>query len=306
MGRTTHLDGELEIESGDGTILTDKIGFFDSASNNIDNNTETSAGIGGGANYDYNNDGVVQMDGSQEARIIDLSAIPMLFGTYTDNGDGTWSGTLDDELPIHNAVRQTTDDTDTENLEFVDVKFGSFTLDISKGEEVSLSLDWMAKDVNEYGSAITTAKPSLDPLMFFNAHVELDGTAVGDFESVSIDYDRDLEANKPITQDSSGEKRKPKYLDEKMKNLSVDLTIEVNDTWAWKQATNIGTAGDGNSIVEDERDDHTLAVVFDNGDKIELTGVRVGNVETEEGNEGEIKTADLTANALAGTLSGST
>lgn len=285
MTRTTGISDKVKIlDSGSSEV---SFGFIQSASHRIDNRMETRAGVGGGTSYQYHFDRVVEISGSIDTFPTSLEILK-IFGSYSSG-----SVTFTDTLPEH-TIQMNTDGSNY--IEITGAKFGSFTLEITKGEEVKLSVDFMGKSAEVKSGTISYSMPSVDPLNFLDAKVKIGGSYVGSLETTTIKYNRDLEAVRGIENVSDGDKRKPSEIIEKLKNITFDMTIEITDNTAWTQVM-------GGSTIQDSRSDVTIVIETANGD-ITITGCRVNDLDSDKGADGEIRTAKISGNALGMSVSG--
>ena len=279
MVRQTGISDQVKVL--DSTPAEVSFGWIQGASHRIDNRMETRGAIGGGADFQYHLDKVVETTGTIETFPTSLEILKV-FGSYSQG-----SITFTDTLPEH-TIQMNTDSGNY--IEISNAKFGRFSLEITKGEEVRLSVDFMGKSAETKSGSISYTLPTSSPLNFLDAKVKIDGSYVGSVESVSVEYNRDLEAVRGIENISSGDLRKPSEIIEKMKAISFNITIEITNGTAWNQVM-------GGSTIQDSRSDITIVIETGNGD-ITLTGSRVNDLDADKGADGEIRTVKISGNAL--------
>lgn len=288
--RTSGFDDSTLVEDSTDAEITDTIGWLRDSSHNITNSMETRASVNSGASNAYHVDKLANLSGSQEYEINSLEGLK-IFGTLT-----TGSISFDDILPT-NTVKTNTDDSNY--LEFTGVKFGSFSLNIARGETITLSVDWKATGVNPTSGTISPTEPSSEPETFLDVYVKIGGTVVGSLDSITIDYDRDTEHRRGIEEYSSGEKRLATHIKEMIKSISADVSIEVEDQTAWEQVMSTSSG------IEDSRSDTSLSVeLATNSETLSLTGFRANEVSEDKTNDGDVRTADLTGTALGMSVTG--
>lgn len=296
--RKSGISDKALVEDSGGSEITDDIGWVDTASHTITNNSEKKASVNSGSSYAYILDGQIDVEGALTARILDLKALKLL-GTYEEDTEaGTWEVSLDDELPTHTFKQKITEGTDRTIL-LKDFKFGRAVIRLNKGEEVTIDFEGMGKDAEVQETDISPTEPSDEPLSYLDATVKIGGTAVGSLDSGSITYTRSLEAVRGIEDTSA---RTATELIEKLKDFTFDLTFEITDGEAWERA--FGTSSYPLSTQED-RDNTTVSIVLgDTEGTIELSDARANDVENELASDGEIRTATITGDALDATVSG--
>lgn len=289
---TTGIEDAVKVtDESDSSEITSELGHVISANHNINNNTTTEASVNSGSTRAYHVDGVAELSISMEVNAVDLLVF-QVFGTY-DSTAGTI--TFDDTLPEY-TVGMNTDDSNFADIK--NVKFGSGSITISRGESISVSLEGNGKDIDRQAGSISPGTPSSEPQQFFEVHVDIDGTTVGSLDSVTFEIDRDLESRRGIEDVSSGDKRKPTTIQEKLKLFSFDMSIEITDQTAWDEVT------DTTDGIADSRSDYPITLHFKNGEQINIKEARSVDLDHTKENDGEVRVADITGEALDADISG--
>jgi len=279
---------ELQEKSGGSEVLTDKLGLIQSATHTVSQSVETVASVGQGAQPQANVDGVAQIEGGVTCNPSNLEILE-LFGTFTDNGDGTYTVSPDDTLPSFTFKQLKVSGGGTAILD--GFKFGSFSLSAENEGRLELTADGQGTSFKfDDSETITTESPETDVRKFFDAQVSIDGSTVGSVESFTVDFNRDLEAFKGIEDDAAGEKRTPTEIVEKIFDLSFDIVINIENGRAYEEGL-----GDSSSPyeVQDDRSnvDITITVETSAGsDEFKVFDALAEEVSAEQNNEGEVLT----------------
>lgn len=298
----TGLSEQISIKDSGSTEKADLLGIITSASHTKTDDVTQQASIGQGAKYQQNTDGLIEVTGNVSCMPPNLKALEF-FGTFTDNGDGTYTVTPDSTLPEFTFKQQKIDGGGTVSLD--SFKFGSFTLSCSQGDNLELDMDGQGKDFSfDDSETITTPDVSGTVRRFFDTKIKIGGTVVGSVDTFSIDFNRNLEAFKGIEDFSSGDKRNPSEIIEKLFDVSFNLTINITDSTAYQEAMD-----DSNSPYEvnNDRSDTTISLVIDTSagtDTLELSSARPNEVSADMANDAEKRTVDLNGVAQDWTVNG--
>lgn len=288
----TFIADEATLQDGSSNERLDLFGHLRQVSHAVNQPTETSHSIGqGGAALELV-DNVAEISATLNGDPPNLECL-RVFGSYTDNGDGTYTVSPTDELPTYTFKQQVVSGGGTATLS--GFKFGQFTLSIDTGGSISVetegqALDWDGFDDSE---TITTPDPAGGPRRFFDATIKADGTAIGSLESFSQDFNRNLESIKGIEDDASGEKRTPTAIVEKLYDGSGNMVVNVENSRAYEEAL-----GDSSSpfTVQDDRSEVNVEVEIDTPagtDTVTLTGVLFEELSHEKTDDGEKRTVSL-------------
>jgi len=295
MTLQTGISEDIEILDNGSTDITDLFGVNTLASHNVEQETTPVPSIGQGTKPVATTDGVATIQGSITCQPSDLRVL-QVFGSFTDNGDGTYTVTFDEKLPAHTFKQEKVDGNGTAELQ--GFKFGSMTLSVEEDGVLTLDASGLGNDFEfDESASVDTASPNLGPREFFQTSLSIDGTSVGSVESVEINMERELSSEKGIEDDAQGEKRTPTAILETAFNLDMVAVVNIENQRAWEEAL-----GDTSSPYEpvDNRAPvpATLTVETPNGtDTVTLSGFLPEEVSSEMANDGEKRTA-----TLAGTL----
>lgn len=230
-----------------------------------------------------------------------------LFGTFTDNGDGTYDVSLDDRLPYFTAKLGVTETDD--NLELSGLKFiGPNNLTITEGEPVQLTVEAQGKDADLLDEAITTPDPT-DPSQFLDAYLQLGGQDVAAIDSATITYDRsqgpDAGPVRGLKNANADNRRQPDEIIEGNKIFNFDSTVQITDTQVFEETFNSTSQPFG---IEDATTRTSATIVINSGDdNFELSDAKITENTGELTNEaGEIRTVDISGNSFDATVSGNT
>lgn len=299
----TGVTDEIKLEDSSNDDVTADLGVITSASHTISQPVDQFRSVGQGLKPVANVDNVAQIEGSVDCQPEDLRAL-RVFGSESTGG-GTYTVTLDDQLPTHTFKQEKVDSGGTVTLK--NFKFGSFSLEVSQDNTLSLSMDGEGDDV-EVDKTETFSTPSgeFNPRQFFDCIVKIDGSAVGSVESATIDHNRDLKAFKGIEDDAAGEKRLPTAVIPRDFSLSFNMVINIEDNRAYEEALDTTT----NPLqVQDTRSNSTVTLEVDTPsgtDTFDLNSSRFGEVSADQENDGEKRTATLTGVAQDGQIDGDT
>lgn len=278
--RRTGVTDKVLIQDSSDTEVTADLGWVQTFSYEVDEGTESVATIDGSANNAINIDGVIEITGSLETNLYSLKSLQVL-GTYDSvAGTVTW----DDSLPTFDA-KADIDGSDVATIS--DLKFGTVTIDFEQDGAITMSADFTGKTFSKATESISPTTASTEWMQGFDASVSIGGSVVGSVESGSISFERSTDGIRGITSSSS---RTVDEIKEKMKGISVDLTIHITDATAWSEVT-----------TADDRSDTSLTLTTTAGD-INLSGVRFQTLGAEKSNDGEVRTVDLSGTALSVTI----
>lgn len=298
----TGVTDEIILEDSGNTDITDELGVITSASHTVNQPVDQRRSIGQGAKPVTNLDNLAEITGGIECQPPKLEILKV-FGSYTDNGNGTYTVTFDDTLPTHTFKQQKVDSGGTVTL--TGFKFGSFSLSVSENETLSLSMDGQGTDFsNDTSETISTPSGDFSARQFFDCKLDIDGTNVGSVDSATIDLNRSLNAFKGIEDDASGEKRLPTEIIEENFELSFNIVINIENNRAYEEALDDTSSP---LEVQDSRSNVpiTLIVETDAGtDDFKLTGCLVDEVSSDQENNGQKRTATITGVAQDGTIDG--
>lgn len=293
MTRKTGIDDEAQIiqESGSNDITAD-LGQIQSAGWTIEDPSERKAGVGSGASFQANIDGLIIPRCSVVFVAQDLE-VAKLMGSLS-------SGTItfDDILPKHTQKMQVGSNT---VLSITGVKYGRMTLNVNQRDLVIAEFEGIGTDFQFSSGTISTPDPSGTLQSWLDAVYKIDGTAVGSVESAQYTYERSLQPVRGIEDTTSGQKRLPSEIIEKIKDFRHDATIEIEDDTAWKKAH------DDSSLPidpQDSRTDKTTAVSLDGGGEMQLSQGRFVEDSGRLNEDKDVRTVDISGNAIAGTVTG--
>jgi len=302
MVQTGITDEILLEETGGGTDITQFLGPITGAGHTVTQDVNQRKSIGQGVKPVTNLDTVAELQGSLDFQPGDMQWL-QLFGSFTDNGDGTYTVTLDQTLDQYTFKQQKVDDGGTVTLD--NFTFGSFTLDVGEGDTMSVSVDGQSTDFqNDTTETITTPAVTQEPRQFFQCYVEIGGTAVGSVDSASIDHNRSLQQFKGLEDDADGRKRLPTEIIPSDFSLSYSLVVNIENNRAYEEALDDTTSP---LEIQDSRSDTTVTLVVETEagtDRLELTGALFDEVSADMENNGEKRTATITGVALDATVNG--
>lgn len=292
MSQQTFIADEATLTDGSGNERIDLFGHLKTISHTINQPVNQSYSIGQGGDAQALTDGVVEPNGQLNGEPPNLECL-RLFGTYTDNGDGTYTITPDDNLPTYTFKQQKIDDGGVATLS--EYKFGSYSLSASSDGNLSIETEGLARvfDGFDESETITTPTPAGDPREFFHAKVKIDGDDVGSVESFSQDFNRNLEAIKGLEHDAAGEKRQPTAIIEKLFDVSGSMVINIENGRAYEEALN-----DSSSPYElqDTRSEFDVVLEVDTPagtDTHTVIGCLFEEISAEMNADGEKRTASL-------------
>lgn len=318
--RTTGLSNQVVLEQGG----TDKFTEFDvnieSASHEVEIPANLISSVGSGVSFVSHSDGRVNVSGDLTLRAIDLKPLQLL-GSYSESdtdGDTTneWTISSQDTLPEFQFKQQVTDgkvmvlsgfdDSGTDPAPADGFKFDEATISIEKDSPVTIDFSGLGLYAEVQDGSISTNYSNTNPENWLDAHVEVDGTAVGSLESAEITIARGAEAIRGIEQMDANYRLLPTQIIEMMRDISVSMTIEVTDDEAWSNLFDDDTAP---LQPSDQRSDHSVTLVLgnrsDGGDtnntqvgELQLTGVQFENTSGELADNAEVRTQDLEGNAI--------
>lgn len=281
MSLVTGVDDAIRILDSEETEITDDLGWIISCDHEISNNTESKSSVTSGWKNSYNVDGVVEISGSLEVEITSLKALKVFGEHNKDNEEVIFLGDLP-TFTIEESI-----DGDNYN-EFTGVKFTSASIDLSIEESVVVTLDWIARDKSkETGGVTEPSEPSEEALRWYSADVQVDGSTVGCLEGASVEIDRNASGEACIGDKADGEKRLIEEVVEKLLSIDHDIDIRITDDKAWDLVN-----------TDDNREDKTVAFVFDNDEELTLTGARFDSVSTEKDDTADLRTASVDGTAL--------
>lgn len=250
---------------------------------------------------------VAEVEVTAELELPGFKALGRLFGTYTDNGDGTYDVTLDDKMPELTVKLNVTESDD--NLELTGIKFlGPNDITVREGEPITLTVQGQGKDADLLDETLSTPSPS-DPSQFLDAHLELGGSELAAIDSANITYDRsqgpDTGPARGLTNASASNRRQPDQIIEGNKIFNFDSTVQVTDKQAFEETFNSTSQPFG---IEDATSRTSAKMVLNDGDdNFDLTDAKITENSGELTNEaGEIRTVDISGNSFAATVSGNT
>lgn len=292
MVETGLADAISVVDSnGSGSEIVNKFGILVGAQHSQSQDVTQKSSIGLQPRVQENLDGVAEISGQITSNPPNLQVLE-IFGTFTDNGDDTYTVEPDENLPVFEMEQQKIDGGGVATLE--GFKFGSFSLSVQEDQELELEVSGMGDGFEFDDTAtISQSQPDGSPRRFFDCKVKMDGTVVGSVDTATLDFNRDLEAFKGIEDDAAGEKRTPTELIEKMFGLSFNIVINIEDATAYEKA--LDDAGNPYTI-QDERSDITISIVIDTDagtDEITYTGARAEEVSADMANDVEKRTATV-------------
>ena len=288
MTRLTGVSDQIVfLDSGSSEV---SLGWIESGDYKIDNATESKAGIGGGADYQYNLDGIAEVSGGFECNPLTLDILSLM-GTKT----GT-TITFGDTLPSAGTFQLNAEAS--KYVELSDFKFTSVSIDFATGEPLKLSFTGFGLDYDKKSGTLNYTKPSGEPVDFPNMKVKIGGTYVGSVQTGNFKLDYQGKPTRGIENTSAGNIRKNTEILTGLKKLDLALTIEITDGVAWTQAV-------GGDAIPDSRSDTTVTIEtgVSNAGTINITGVRWKDIAVDKNNDGEVRTAVITGNPLGVSIS---
>ena len=304
--KTGIADAVNIIRESDSTDITDELGIIVNVSWSINLPENPRSSVGKAPTLQAAVEQPAEVGLTMELEINDFRAFK-LFGTFTDNGDGTYDVKLDDKLPEFTAKLEVTNNED--NLELTGLKFlGPNNLTISTGDAVNLTLEAQGKDADLLDENITQPDPA-DPSQPLDAYLKLGGNDVASVDSATITYDRsqgpDAGPNRGLKNANADNRRQPDEIIEGNKFFDFDSTVEITDKQAFEETFNSTSQPFG---IEDATSRTTATIVINDGDdNFELTDAKITENTGELTNEaGEIRTVDLSGNSFDASISGNT
>lgn len=292
------------IRENDSTDITDQLGIITRVAWTINLPENPRSSVGKAPTLQAAIQQVAEVSLTLELEINDFRALKTV-GTYTNNGDGTYSFSFDDRLPEFTAKLEVTENED--NLELSGLKFlGPNTLTIQEGEPVEMTLEAQGKDADLLDENITQPDP-LNPSQFLDAYLKLGGTDVASIDSASITYDRsqgpDAGPVRGLKNANADNRRQPDQIIEGNKIFNFDSTVQITDKQAFEETFNSTSQPFG---IEDATTRTSATVVLNNGDdNFELSDAKITENTGELTNEaGEIRTVDLSGNSFDAAVSG--
>jgi len=303
--RKTGITDEINIiRESDSKDLTSELGIIQSAQWTIDIPEELRSSVGNTPDLQAAIQQVAGVDLTLTVELPDLSALKLV-GTYTDNGDGTYSFSFDDKLPSFTAKITVTENDD--NLELTGIKFLTAEITVQEGSPVQIQFSGEGLDADFIDEKISTPDPE-SPSQFLDAFLKLGGSNVGSVDSATITYDRDngpdSGSQRGLSSELAGDPT-PDQIIEGNKFYSLSSTVEITDAQAFEETFNSSSQPFGLSDAT-QRTSATL-VLNDGDDNFELGDAKINNNSGQVTDEaGEIRTVDIQANALSATVEGST
>jgi len=292
MTQQTFIADEATLEDSGSNEIIDKFGHLKTIAHTLTQPANQSYSIGQGGAAVSLTEEVMELTGTLNGEPPNLECL-QVFGTYTDNGDGTYTVTPDDQLPTYTYKQQKVDGGGVATLS--EYKFGSYSISVDSNGNLSVETDGQARvwDGFDDSETITTPTPAGNPREFFHATVKIDGTAVGSVESFSQDFNRNLEAIKGIEDDAAGNKRQPTAIIEKLFDVSGSIVVNIEDSRAYQEALD-----DSSSPYElqDTRTEVPIVLEIDTPagtDTHQVTGCLFDEISAEMNADGEKRTASL-------------
>lgn len=286
--RITGITDDIYVEDKNGTDRTDELGLIVSAPYTVTTNTERFGSVGEGANYVENVEGPFEYEAGIEVRPTSLDIL-RLMGSYSTSS-GVFTVTFDDQLPYHNQLDLQITDSDV--LRLTDFKIGTAEVSVNTDEAtllvefsnvLALSGDTVATTLSS-----TVTKDSLNRL---DAHLEKDGTDIGQVEDFTFTVSRGIESVRDVT--DAADRRDPNAIVERMKDFDFNGTIIVEDTGELDDALN------GNEFSLD------LVVSTDAGtEQVEFSNATFTEVDSELGDDAEDRTFAVQGHALSAKVTG--
>jgi len=292
----TGITDEIILEQNDDTDITDELGVIISSSHTLTQPASATQSVGQGTKGVELVEGVSTVEGSITSQPPNLE-ITKVFGTFTDNGDGTYSVTFDDQLPTHTLKHEVVDAGGTVTVS--GLKFGTMTLEFTRNDPLQLEITGNATHFqNDISETITTPDPNANSRQFFDCKLRIDGEIVGSVDSARIELDRGLSNFKGAEDDAEGEKRLPTQIIETTFDLTSNIVVNITNNRAYEEA--VGTAHDPYTVQDDRNPvDATLVIDTDAGqDEMQLLTTLFTEVSAQKQNDGEKRTATLQGRSL--------
>lgn len=292
----TGIIEELSIKDSGSTERADLLGIVSNATHDPQFPVTQMPSIGQGAKYQQNIDQVGEYTGSVTCMPHTLKAL-RFFGSYTDNGDGTYTIDPSEALDEYTMKQQKVDGGGVATLD--KFKFGSFSLSAAEtSDAMELSMDGMARDF-KFDTTETINTPDVGGTARIpqETKVKMGGVVVGSVDTWTFDHNRNLEAFKGIEDFDTTDKLKPSQILEKMFDNSYTIIINIEDGRAYSEA--MDQTGDVYEIGSRTNTDIDIVVDTAAGtDTLTLSGSRAQEITAEMANDAEKRTATVAGVAL--------
>lgn len=211
------------------------------------------SGIGGS----HNVDGVMAVTGSHEFLLTDGRALKAILGSTPVNTGGSYTLDVTNALPSY-SVKVVDDSADSKRLIISGLKYTTFSIQLSLGEPITISADWIAKSIDDQASDFTPTCPTVEPLVYLDAYFGISGTEQTGVENLTIDINRNVQPKRFIENTTTGKRRL-------ITNL-IEGNLDVTFNGAMTAKRSIIEEVWGGSSVTDVRTDKDFSFVADRGD----------------------------------------
>lgn len=290
------LAEKVQLKDSTDTDRTSELGFIENATFQFDEAEEAERSVASGGKPVDIRDSTVEFAGSLTVKPTDLKGL-RVFGNFTDNGNGTYTITFpgDQQLEKHNNLKGQIDVNHLFN--FKNVKLDELSLESGVDDAVTYEFsNVLALDGEVDEGSVPDPGTSGSVLQWTDAVVSIGGTVVGVVESATLNINRNVSSEYGITDESSGEARKPVALVEGNYVFEPSVVIKIEENArAYEEALD-----DSGSILEVQGDKtgQNVTLDFGGGDgKFKFTNARFTVEEFELQSEKDTRTVELSGTA---------
>lgn len=149
-------------------------------------------------------DGVLDFTGSLNWDLTDGRELTGILGTLTDAGSGSFSIATANTLPSYSFKAIVSSD---QNVHGKGMKFSNMKLNASRDSKITMSGDFVARQVIELATSVTPQTPTEKPFVDLDLSVTIDGGTAVDLEDISLSIDRGSIGRRGIEDTTAGERR---------------------------------------------------------------------------------------------------
>jgi len=213
----------------------------------VDNEMEARATVGGGVKYNTLIPKTAKVSGSLKGRIVDGRALAWPLGTLAaGGGPPDWVASIDTALDYYSIQVQL---SATEYAKLLGVKFDGFSITCSIGGALEISMDFKALEFIIATGAVSGTHPTELPFEYYHGVVAWDLVTTDIINDFTINFTRNTEAKRGIETSIATEKRLATEIIEKMAEISLDMTVAVQDTVIVRDALGEPGADIGDTIA---------------------------------------------------------
>lgn len=304
--RYTGIEQEFLLTRTDtNTDITSKLGNLANISYSVDLGTEPRNSIGQGPTLQEAVDQAVSISVSIDCEPPTLEALEVVGSVTEDTETGTYTVTLDDKLPKMKAEIQV---TETKTMVIEGIKFDGFELNAQNNGVLEVTFNegsnGNATSAQLEDRTISTPEPDGKPESYLDINALIDNEAVESAESISISYSRNVQSRRGIQDKTGTDRRLPDEITEGSKEFSWSSTVEITGDLAFRKLFNQSSYP---LQFEETSSQIPFKVQMSNtGGEIELTGGRVIDTGGELVNDDDVRTVDISGDALSATITGDT